>query len=99
MNGLAFIGGVEVALLEWLICVGYLKECRPDPIQFSAKFSKTFSKFAMGSQYYTLTKIKPNTKNVLTPTTFNDWMMQVRVNNLTRGCNKIQFNLFYGKLD
>ena len=31
--------------------------------------------------------------------TFNGWMMSVRVDSLTRGSNKTQFNLFFGKLD
>jgi hypothetical protein len=59
----------------------------------------TFPKSTLGSQYFTLPEIKPNTKNAPPPTTFSGWMIHVRIDRLTRGSSKTQFNLFLGKLD
>ena len=89
----------EDALPEWVVCAGYLKEFSPGPVQFSAEFMGTFPKSTMGSQYFTLTEIKPNTKNAPPPTAFSGWMIRVRIDRLTRGSSKTQFNLFFGKLD
>jgi hypothetical protein len=89
----------EDALPEWVVCAGYLKEFSPGPVQFSAEFMGTFPKSTVGSQYFTLTEIKPNTKNAPPPTAFSGWMIRVRIDRLTRGSSKTQFNLFFGKLD
>ena len=51
------------------------------------------------SQYFILTEIKSNTKNAPPPTTFSGWMIRVRIDRLTGGSSKTQFNLFFGKLD
>ena len=63
----------EDALPEWVICAGYLKEFSPGLVQFSAEFMNTFPKSTVGSQYFTLTEIKPNTKNAPPPTDFQ-WL-------------------------
>lgn len=86
-------------LPDWVICAGYLKEHRPGPMQFSDEFMNTFPKSTIGSQYFTLIEIKPNTENAIPPMAFEGWMTRVRVASLTRGNNKTTFNLFYGKLD
>ena len=59
----------------------------------------TFPKSTVGSQYFTLTEIKVNTRNAPPLATFIGWMTHVRGDRLTRGSNKTQFNLFFGKLD
>ena len=89
----------EDALPKWIICVGYLKEFSLGPIQFNTEFVGTFPKSTVGSQYSTLTEIKPNTKNAPPPTTFNGWMIHARIDRLTRSRTKTQFNIFLGKLD
>jgi len=53
----------------------------------------------VGLQYFTLTELKHNSENATPPTTFKGWMTHVMVESLTRGSNKTQFNLFFGKLD
>ena len=64
---IGFYKRAEDALLEWVICVNYLKEYRPGTIQFSAKFVNILPKSTLGSQYYTLT----NTKNAIPPMVFD----------------------------
>ena len=56
---------MEDALSEWVICASYLKEHMLGHVQFNIEFKNTFPKTTIGSQYFTLTKIKPNTKNAL----------------------------------
>lgn len=80
------------ALLEWVVCLGYLKKLSLGPVHFIAEFMNTFPKSTMGSQYLTLTEIKPNTKNAPPPTTFVGWMTRVKVDRLIRGSNKTQFH-------
>ena len=58
-----------------------------------------FPKSIVGSQYFILIEIKPNIENAIPSTTFDGWMARVRVDRLTRGSNKTQFNLFFGKVD
>ena len=61
-------------------------------------YMNTFPKATVGSQYLTLTEIKPNTENAIPPMVFEGWMTHVMVDSLTRGNIKTRFNLFYGKL-
>ena len=79
--------------------IGYLKEFGPGFVTLSVKFMSTFPKSTIGSQYFTLTEIKPNNENATPPTTFEGGMARIRVDSPTRGCSKTQFNLFFGKLD
>ena len=59
----------------------------------------TFPKSIVGSQYFTLTEIRPNTNNAPPPMAFVGWMTRVRVGRLTRCESKTLFNLFFKKLD
>ena len=61
---------------------------------------RTFPKSTVGSQYFILIEIRPNTKNAPPPpTVFSGCMIRVRVDRLTGGSSKTQFKLFFGKLD
>ena len=81
------------------VCADYVKEFSLGLVQFSVEFINTFPKSTLSSQYFTFIEIKPNIENATPPTTFDGWMVRVRVDRLTRGSNKSQFNLFFGKLD
>jgi hypothetical protein len=58
----------------------------------------TFPKSTVGSHYFTLMKVKPNTKNATPLMAFSGWMAQVRVDSLTRGSHRTQYKLFFRKL-
>ena len=87
------------ALLEWVVNVGYLKEFSYGHVHFSVECMSTFPKYVVASQYFTLSEVKPNTKNATPPMSFSGWMSRVWVDRLTRGSGQTQFNLFFGKLD
>ena len=89
----------EDKLPEWVINAGYLKDFKLGSVQFKAEFMSTFPKPTVGSQYYTLTKVKPITQNAIPPMAFSSWMSRVREDCLTLGSGQTQFNLFFGKLD
>lgn len=58
------------ALQGCVVRATYLKESNPSQVQFNVEFMSTFSKYNVGSQYFTMTHVKPNTKNATPPTTF-----------------------------
>lgn len=94
-----FYMSTEDALLEWVVNIGYLKAFSPSHVQFNSKFMSTFPQSTIGSQFFTLTKMKPNVANATPQTAFNGWIACVRLDSLTRGKNRFQFSLFFGKLD
>lgn len=51
---------LEDAILERVACDGYLKEFKLGSVQFSGEFMGIFSKYMVGSQYFTVTKVKSN---------------------------------------
>jgi hypothetical protein len=55
----------------------------------------TFPKSSVGSQYFTPTDIKPNTKNAPPPTFLSGWMIRVRFDRLTIGNNITLFSMFF----
>lgn len=90
---------MEDALLERVVSVGYLKGFSPSLVQFNVKFMSTFPKSTIGSQYFTLTHVKPNTKNATTCAVVSGWMPRVKVDRLTIGSSQTQYKLFFGKLN
>ena len=66
------------------------------PVQFSTKFMGTFAKSTVGSQYFTLTEVKPNARNTTPPIAFSCWMSRVRVDILARGSTHTQLTIFFG---
>lgn len=56
---------MEDVLTNGVICASYLKEHRHGLVQFSTKFMNTLPKSTAGSQYFTHTEIKLNTKNAI----------------------------------
>ena len=97
-NGLVFIRTRRIHYV-WVVCTGYLKEFSLEHVQFGAKFMGTYPKSIVGSQYFTFTQIKLNTKYAPPPKAFSGWMICVRVGRFTKGSNKTQFNMFFEKLD
>ena len=75
----------EDALPKWVISVGFLKEFNYGLVHFGVEFMSTFPKYTVSSQYFILTEVKPNTKNVTRPTALSGWMSCVRVDRLIRG--------------
>lgn len=47
----------EDVLPKWVVNVGYFKEFRFRPVQFSADFMDTLPKFTIGLQYFTLIEV------------------------------------------
>ena len=68
-------------------------------MQISAEFMGTTPKSSVGSQYFTLTDVKLNVRNVVPPMVFSQWMSRVRVDKLSRGSAQTHFTLCFGKLD
>ena len=66
-----FYKNMEDVLHEWVVCVGFLKEFSLGHIHLIVEFMGTFPKSTMGLQYFTLTKIKSNTKNAPSPMAFS----------------------------
>ena len=80
------------------VCADYVKEFSLGLVQFSVEFINTFPKSTLSSQYFTFIEIKPNIENATPPTTFDGWMVRVRVDSLTRGSNKSQLICSLGNL-
>lgn len=84
---------------KWVACGKYFKEFKYGVVELVGSSWGIFPKYIVGSQYFTLTKVKPNDYNAETFTTFLGWIMRVQVDRLSHSCAKTQLNLFYGKLD
>jgi hypothetical protein len=69
------------------------------PIQFNADFFGIFPKFIVNLQYCIVVKVEPNARNAAQPVAIFGWVLQVRVDRLTRESAQTQFTLFFGKLD
>ena len=52
-------------MLGWVVCVRYLKDFSFGSVQSRAKFVGTFPKSIVGLQYFTLTEVQPNARNVV----------------------------------
>ena len=87
-----FYMSTEDALLEWVVNIGYLKAFSPSHVQFNSKFMSTFPKSTIGSQFFTLTKMKPNVANATPQMAFNGWIACVRLDSLEE---RIDFNSVY----
>ena len=86
-------------MLEWVVCAGHLKDFSFGPMEFSAYFMGTSPKSIFGLQYFTLTEVKPYTRNAVPLMAFSNGMSRVRVDRFSRGCVQTQLNLLFGKLD
>lgn len=54
-------------------------------VEFSTEFMGTFLKSTLGLQYVILSKVQPDVRNVVPPTTFLGWMSKVKVDWLSHG--------------
>jgi hypothetical protein len=69
-------------LPKWVISAGFLKEFNSSLMHYSAESMNTSPKSTISLQYFILTKVKPNTKNVTPPMALLGWMLRVRVDRL-----------------